>query len=86
MHREVTGYEQWMLDAFRGPDEHPMKKAIMALLDEAAQADLNLVTTPEACNSERHFCAGRLSAIQDLHSEFAGLFKEANRLPDEPAA
>ena len=47
---------------------------ILALLDEAAQAD---VKVPQATNSERHFCAGRLSAIQDLHSEFVEFFKEA---------
>ena len=68
-----------MLDAFRVPDEHPMKKAILALLDEAAQADVAYVTVPQATDSERHFCAGRLSAIQDLHSEFVELFKEAER-------
>ena len=34
---------------------------------------------PQATDSERHFCAGRLSAIQDLHSEFVELFKEAER-------
>ena len=68
-----------MLDAFRVPDEHPMKKAILALLDEAAQADVAYVTVPQATDSERHFCAGRLSAIQDLHSEFVELFKEAGK-------
>ena len=49
---------------------------ILALLDEAAQAD---VKVPQATDSERHFCAGRLSAIQDLHSEFVELVKEAER-------
>ena len=68
-----------MLDAFRVPDEHPMKKAILALLDEAAQADVAYVTVPQATDSERHFCAGRLSAVQDLHSEFVELFKEAGK-------
>ena len=50
---------------------------VLALLDEAAQADVAYVTVPQATDSERHFCAGRLSAIQDLHSEFVELFKEA---------
>lgn len=54
-------------------------KAILALLDEAAQADVAYVTVPQATDSERHFCAGRLSAIQDLHSEFVELFKEAGK-------
>ena len=34
---------------------------------------------PKATDSERHFCAGRLSTIHDLHSEFVELFKEAER-------
>ena len=49
-------------------------KAILALLDKAG---VIYVTAPQATDSERHFCAGRLSAIQDLHSEFVELFKEA---------
>ena len=52
-------------------------KAILAILDESAQADVAYVTVPQATDSERHFCARRLSAIQDLHSEFVELFKEA---------
>jgi len=52
---------------------------ILALLDEAAQADVAYVTVPQASDSERHFCAGRLSAIQDLHSEFVELFKETGQ-------
>ena len=79
MRSEESNWEEWMLDAFRVPDEHPMKKAILALLDEAAQADVAYVTVPQATDSERHFCAGRLSAIQDLHSEFVELFKEAGK-------
>ena len=79
MRSEESNWEEWMLDAFRVPDEHPMKKAILALLDEAAQADVAYVTVPQATDSERHFCAGRLSAIQDLHTEFVELFKEAER-------
>ena len=55
-------------------------KVMLALLDEAAQADVAYVTVPQATDSERHFCAGRLSAIQDLHSEFVELFKEAERV------
>ena len=54
-------------------------KAILALLDETAQVDVAYVTVPQATDSERHFCAGRLSAIQDLHSEFVELFKEAGK-------
>ena len=54
-------------------------KAILALLDEAAQADVAYVTVPQATDSKRHFCAGRRSAIQDLHSEFVGLFKETGQ-------
>ena len=50
---------------------------VLALLDEAAQADVAYVIVPQATDSERHFCAGRLSAIQDLHSEFVELVKEA---------
>ena len=49
-------------------------KAILALLDKAG---VIYVTAPQATDSERHFCAGRLSAIQDLYSEFVELFKEA---------
>ena len=49
-------------------------KAILALLDKAG---VIYVTAPQATDSERHFCAGRLSAIQDLHSEFVELLKEA---------
>ena len=52
---------------------------VLALLDEAAQADVAHVNVPQATDSERHFCAGRLSAIQDLHSEFVELVKEAER-------
>ena len=52
---------------------------VLALLDEAAQADVAYVIVPQATDSERHFCAGRLSAIQDLHSEFVELVKEAER-------
>ena len=74
-----SNYEEWMLDAFRLSDEHPIKKAILALLDEAAQADVAYVTVPQATDSERHFCAGRLSVIQDMHSEFVSLFKEASK-------
>ena len=54
-------------------------KAILALLDEAAQADVAYVTVPQATDSERQFCAGRLSAIQDLHSGFVELFKETGQ-------
>ena len=79
MRSEESNWEEWMLDAFRVPDEHPMKKAILAILDEAAQADVAYVTVPQATDSERHFCAGRLSAIQDLHTEFVELFKEAGK-------
>ena len=79
MRSEESNWEEWMLDAFSVPDEHPMKKAILAILDEAAQADVAYVTVPQATDSERHFCAGRLSAIQDLHSEFVELFKEAGK-------
>ena len=51
-------------------------KAILALLDKAG---VIYVTAPQATDSERHFCAGRLSAIQDLHSEFVELFKETGQ-------
>ena len=34
---------------------------------------------PKATDSERHFSAGRLSTVHDLHSEFVELFKEAER-------
>ena len=47
---------------------------MLALLDKAG---VIYVTVPQAKDSERHFCAGRLSAIQDLHTEFVELFKEA---------
>ena len=50
---------------------------VLALLDEAAQADVAYVTVPQATDSERHFCAGRLSAIQNMLSEFVEQFKEA---------
>jgi len=50
---------------------------LLALLDKVVQKVVAYAITSEATDSERHICAGRLSAIQDLHSELVQLFKEA---------
>jgi len=79
MPEQVFEYPEELLRAFSLPEEHPVRQSIFWILDEAAQADVNLITLPEANDSERHFCAGRLAAIQDLHSEFKSIFESANR-------
>lgn len=60
-----------------------MKKAIFWTLDTAAQSDLAGITNIQASDSERHFMAGRMSAIQDLHAEWKTIFQEANRPAEE---
>ncbi len=79
MPEQVFEYPKELLKAFSMPEEHPVRKSLFWILDQAAQADVNLLTSPEATDSERHFCAGRLAAIQDLHAEFRSIFESANQ-------
>lgn len=78
MHND-TGYPDWLLQACQCSDDHPLKKSIFWILDQAAQSDLAGITNIQASDSERHFMAGRMSAIQDLHEEWKTIFSEANR-------
>lgn len=79
---QIFEYPKELLQAFAMSEEHPVKKSIFWILDEAAQADVSLLTKSGASDSERHYCAGRLAAIQDLHAEFKGIFQAAGKDPE----
>lgn len=73
-----NGYPEWLMQACQVADEHPLRKAIYWTLDQAAQSDLAGVTNPECNDAQRHYMAGRLSAIQDMHEEWNTIFTEAH--------
>ena len=79
MLEEFTGYPEWLKQAHQCSSDHPMRKSVFWILDQAAQADMAHITQVSASDSERHFMAGRLAAIQDLHDEWSNIYKTANQ-------
>jgi hypothetical protein len=78
MNNEFEGYPEWLLNAHQCSEEHPMRKAVFWILDQAAQADAAHLTSLNATDSQRHFLAGRLAAIKDLCDEWQSIYDSAN--------
>jgi hypothetical protein len=72
------GYPEWLLSAHQCSEEHPMRRSVFWILDQAAQMDVLPLTDIKATDSERHFLAGRLAAIKDLCSEWESIYNAAN--------
>lgn len=80
MDREVKfqGYSPELLQAFQVAEEHPLRKGLFQILQDAANVEASLVSNAGLTDSQRHFYAGRLGMIQDLHQGFEALFQEAH--------
>jgi len=76
------GYPEWLLSAHQCSIEHPMRKSVFWILDQAAQSDVLHLTHPDASDSQRHFLAGRLAAIKDLSTEWHAIYQGANKTED----
>lgn len=72
------GYPEWLLSAHQCSEEHPMRRSVFWILDQAAQADAAHLTSLNATDSQRHFLAGRLAAIKDLCDEWQSIYDSAN--------
>jgi hypothetical protein len=79
-----SGYEQWMLDAFSLAEEHPVRKGLDEILNELIKAESSNVSGPGLSSEERHYFAGRLSALQDMYFAMQNLYADAlkERSPD----
>lgn len=84
MHNEYrfTGHEQWLLEAFSLQEEHPVRKALDVVLNELIKAESSNVSGHGLSSEDRHYFAGRLSAIQDLYFALQNLYADA--LKGEP--
>jgi hypothetical protein len=81
---EHVPYEPWILDAFDVHQEHPLRKAIMFILQDAAQADSAELTKMNLTDSQRHFVAGRLATSKDLFDLINDIFTQANNRQQSP--
>lgn len=77
-------YEKWILEAFDVHQDHPLRKAILHILQDAARADSDDVCKPGITDSQRSFAAGRLATSKDLFAVINDIFTQANNRQDPP--
>ena len=79
----LGSWPEWFISAHQVAEDHPMRKAIFLLLNNAANCDAMEVSQKGLNDGDRHYHAGRLAAIKDLHDEWENLFKAANKTVDK---